>query len=190
LIISVLYINNHFTPMENLTHQLDKSAINQLLTEAFNEFSAWLEGVSAEKFIENPPQKWSIAQNLEHLIKSAKPVRALLGKTAPELEAFGKPFNAELNYDGVVNVYLEALKTPVINTTFAPNTEEYSKIEMLASFNKELGLILNNLHNWQESDLDAYSIPHPLLGNLSVRQMLYFTAYHTRHHLKTLQQRG
>jgi hypothetical protein len=176
--------------MENLSHQLDKTAINQLLTEAFKAFSTWLEGISPEKFIENPPQKWSIAQNLAHLIKSAKPVRALLGKPAAELAAFGKPFNAELNYLEIVNIYLEALKTPVVNTTFAPNTEEYSKENLLISFNKELDLILNNLSHWQEGDLDAYSIPHPLLGNLSVRQMLYFTAYHTRHHLATLQQRG
>jgi hypothetical protein len=39
---------------------------------------------------------------------------------------------------------------------------------------------------WDESDLDKYVLPHPLLGNLSVRDMLLFTYIHMGHHLDIL----
>ncbi|MCU0446618.1 MAG: DinB family protein [Microscillaceae bacterium] len=175
--------------MENPNNHLNKEQISQSLTQAFQQFVAWLDTISEAQFNENPPQKWSIAQNLEHLIKSAKPVRALLGKPASELTAFGKPFAPEKTYQEIVEIYLKTLQKPVVNTTFAPNEAVYKPADLRASFLKELDLLLNHLALWQESDLDLYAIPHPLIGNLSVRQMLYFTAYHTLHHLSTLQKR-
>ena len=32
------------------------------------------------------------------------------------------------------------------------------------------------------ADLDAVLLPHPLLGKLTVREMLFFTVYHVQHH--------
>ena len=42
------------------------------------------------------------------------------------------------------------------------------------------------LGNWSEKDLDKYKLPHPLLGKLTVREMLFFTIYHNEHHLKAM----
>lgn len=36
--------------------------------------------------------------------------------------------------------------------------------------------------SWTEQDLDTVLLPHPLLGKLTVREMLYFTIYHAQHH--------
>jgi len=33
-----------------------------------------------------------------------------------------------------------------------------------------------------ETALDLYILPHPLLGKITLREMLYFTAYHVYHH--------
>jgi hypothetical protein len=35
---------------------------------------------------------------------------------------------------------------------------------------------------WPERKLDSLQLPHPLLGKLTVREMLLFTLYHQRHH--------
>lgn len=34
--------------------------------------------------------------------------------------------------------------------------------------------------------LDTYQIPHPIIGLISVREMIYFTLYHYKHHLKAI----
>ena len=42
---------------------------------------------------------------------------------------------------------------------------------------------------WSEAALDGYRIPHPLLGKLTVREMLLFTLYHNVHHVTNVQKR-
>jgi uncharacterized damage-inducible protein DinB len=42
---------------------------------------------------------------------------------------------------------------------------------------------------WPETALDARRLPHPLIGRLTVREMLLFTVYHNRHHLENVQRR-
>ena len=38
-----------------------------------------------------------------------------------------------------------------------------------------------------EKNLDTLIIPHPLMGKMTIREILMWTAYHTEHHTKTLQ---
>ena len=33
-----------------------------------------------------------------------------------------------------------------------------------------------------EKELDQYMLPHPILGKVTYREMLYFTMYHVNHH--------
>jgi uncharacterized damage-inducible protein DinB len=42
---------------------------------------------------------------------------------------------------------------------------------------------------WSERALDARQLPHPLLGKLTVREMLFFTLYHNRHHVDVVKRR-
>jgi hypothetical protein len=39
-----------------------------------------------------------------------------------------------------------------------------------------------NLNSYSETQLDQFILPHPLLGKLTLREMLYFTIYHVQHH--------
>ena len=38
------------------------------------------------------------------------------------------------------------------------------------------------IDSFSEKDLDNYILPHPLLGKLTIREMLFFTIYHVQHH--------
>ena len=42
---------------------------------------------------------------------------------------------------------------------------------------------------WPDRSLDRYQLPHPLLGKLTLREMLIFTAYHQMHHLEGVKRR-
>ena len=42
---------------------------------------------------------------------------------------------------------------------------------------------------WSERALDRYRLPHPLLGRLTVREMLLFTLYHSVHHFSLVSTR-
>jgi hypothetical protein len=42
---------------------------------------------------------------------------------------------------------------------------------------------------WADSQLDQYIVPHPLLGKITLRELCYFTIYHTYHHLAIVKER-
>jgi len=43
--------------------------------------------------------------------------------------------------------------------------------------------------DWSELQMDRIRLPHPVLGKLSVREMLFFTLYHNQHHLDAAKRR-
>ena len=42
---------------------------------------------------------------------------------------------------------------------------------------------------WGEWTLDRLRLPHPALGRLTVREMLFFTLYHNLHHVENVARR-
>lgn len=45
------------------------------------------------------------------------------------------------------------------------------------------------LSSWAEPALDRCRLPHPLMGRLTVREMLLFTLYHNSHHVEHVRRR-
>jgi hypothetical protein len=43
------------------------------------------------------------------------------------------------------------------------------------------------INKWKAADMEIYLLPHPLLGKLTIREMLLFTIYHIEHHFVNLQ---
>ena len=50
--------------------------------------------------------------------------------------------------------------------------------------------LIAKIEKQTESDLDKYILPHPLLGKVTLREMLYFTIHHNEHHLELLRNRS
>jgi hypothetical protein len=66
---------------------------------------------------------------------------------------------------------------------FIPKEVSFAKRDLLnAQLNKLIKSLSARTLKYSESDLDLYILPHPLLGKLTLREMLYFTAYHVVHH--------
>ena len=60
------------------------------------------------------------------------------------------------------------------------------KGKLIQSLNTEVQQLTKRLNNISESDLDVIILPHPLLGKLTLREMLYFTIYHAEHHTSSV----
>jgi len=50
----------------------------------------------------------------------------------------------------------------------------------------EMKWLFSKLDKFTENELDRYILPHPLLGKLTLREMLFFTIYHIEHHEKLI----
>ena len=153
-------------------------------------------GLDPEVFVAPIGTAWSPADNVRHLSKSTKPVaRALrLPKIVPAL-LFGRASARSRSYAEVVQAYRAVLAGGGTAGRFAPSgPPEFTDAavyqrESVARWSAEVTRLAGAIEGWSESALDTYRLPHPLLGKLTVREMLMFTLYHNQHHLYVVARR-
>ena len=158
---------------------------------AYQEVADFVESISEEEFLQERGEKWSIAQNLDHLLKSTQPLVKALRLPKLTFRSFGKPNRPTRTYQELVKRYHERLAAAgtIDNPFSADKKPEFSKEKMLAEWKAFAEKLAKGIGKWSEKDLDNYLMPHPLLGKLLVREMLFFTIYHTGHHLKAMKMR-
>ena len=60
------------------------------------------------------------------------------------------------------------------------------KYELIKKYDEQKQKLISKIEKQSEVDLDKYILPHPLLGKVTLREMLYFTIHHNEHHLNLL----
>ncbi len=168
---------------------MDKQEISKGLHAQYGQFCEVVQNLSPEAFIFHPEGKWSAAQQLDHMIRSVRPV--VLGLSLPSFLLrliFGRAKHASRDYDTLVKTYQDALgrggKSPKAYEPKLPGEGFQSfgserLMQMIASLDR----LLDSL---SESDLDTLQAPHPLLGKLTLRELMYFTIYHALHHQRNV----
>jgi len=130
--------------------------------------------------------KWSPAEQAEHLKLSVKPL--VLAYSLPKFSIrllFGKPNRLGRDYAAVVDKYTIKLKNggsasaPFIPKQLKTGTP---RTDIIESFEQMHEKFIGNLKHWDEQSVDKYLLPHPLLGKITMREMLYFTDIHILHH--------
>ena len=95
-------------------------------------------------------------------------------------------------YDEMRQVYLARLARGASAGRFAPaSMKEHTEAERdrVMSYHAAAVERLTSIARWPERALDTTKMPHPLLGSITVREMLLFTLYHNRHHLEGVRRR-
>ncbi len=172
--------------------EYNKQEIIEQLEKQANLLQMWFLDNPIEKTEFAPEGAWTSGQHLLHMIKSTKPLATGLGYPRFVLRLkFGKSNRPSTTYDGVIKKYQDALADGGKATgSFVPReVKAAERNELVKRFNADVQLLISNLNKWPERSLDKIVVPHPLIGNLTVREMMYFTIYHTEHHFKILQER-
>ncbi len=154
------------------------------------EFINYILLLNEQEYTFAPQNKWTAGQQTEHIIKSVVPVANALAMPLTMLaEMFGQANRPSKSYDELVAKYLSKLaEGGVAPSTFVPENQVFADREKLT---QKLSSVVANLcekvAGFSESDLDSYVLPHPLLGKLTLREMLYFTSYHVLHHQELIE---
>ncbi len=169
--------------MENLYLIQD---IKREMHHVFDEITLLCSSTPDPAFFFQPGNKWSAAQNLEHLIMSTRPLASAMRLPKVTFRVFGNLSRNVYEYDTLVSKYLEKLKqqdaqAPARYTPQGTNARE--KEALYREWKSATQRLIDRIDKWSEEELNAYLIPHPLLGRIAVREMLFFTIYHTQHHL-------
>jgi hypothetical protein len=167
----------------------NKEDIIAALEEKSLSLIQWISEQDINKFDVSVDEKWSTGQQLSHLTKSIKPLVMILSKPKFVMKLlFGTANRETRDYNAVVEKYNTKLaKGRVATTPFKPSLfvsgDKKRLLDNYAAYSEKLERLINRL---SEKDLDKLILPHPLLGKLTMREMMFFTIYHTEHHSNSL----
>lgn len=166
---------------------MDKEAIVLRLTQNHNDFLDYMNNLSDSDFNYSAnKEKWTAGQEMLHIDKSIAPLIKAFKMPKLALRAsFGLANRPSKSYDELVEKYKKKLNnTQVTLGRFAPKKEDVpGKEDLIEKLSQRVEKLTNLIAKFKEKELDKYILPHPLLGKLTLREMLYFTAYHVNHHL-------
>jgi hypothetical protein len=129
--------------------------------------------------------KWTPAQHCDHITRSIRPLGMLFKLPKWLLRLFFGTSNRDSrDYDRVVEKYLDRLRAGGRATgRFIPNQKiTFEKQRLLQNGKGMVEKLTRSLSEWSEEEIDIFILPHPLLGKLTVREMMYFSIYHIHHH--------
>lgn len=169
---------------------MKQEEISKTLAARFDELITWIEAHPDKEFeVSKRAEKWTTGQHIDHLIKSIAPLNQALKLPKLVLKtSFGTCNREELSMMGLKNKYKKKLaEGGVASGRYLPKSiSNDQKRELVARLDKEQKKLLKEVPKWKEEALSKYVLPHPLLGKLTIREMLCFTAIHTEHHLDAL----
>jgi hypothetical protein len=163
---------------------MDTDDLTRQFHERHRELVEYISSLSDHDFVLSRNGKWSPGQQLDHVVKCIAPLAKAIG-SKPFIESkFGKVQRAGLSYDEVIATYRQGLgnggKAP---ERFLPEPVDLTKREQLAvELMNSVSALVDSLESYSEEELDSLVLPHPFLGNLTIREMLCLMAYHAEHH--------
>jgi len=169
---------------------MDKQTLIKKLTENHQEFIACVSKLSPEEFSASKNDKWTAGQQLEHIYLSVKPVGLAFRLPMFLLKLiWGKSNREGRSYDELIARYHAKLANGSKATgPFVPKKVDLPKGQKLkAGLTNEVLNLCAAIEKRSEEELDQYILPHPILGKLTLREMLYFTIYHVKHHEKLIE---
>lgn len=146
---------------------------------------AFFGGLPEAVFFAGLGEGWSPAQHLDHLTRSNRPVAGVLGRLPEALSALGgdQP-RPSRSFEALRDSYRARLaQGGRASGPYLPELRGQDQSQTVRDFDAASGELVQRLGTWPQDGLDRYQLPHPLLGPLTLRELLYFTLYHNAHHL-------
>lgn len=173
---------------------MNKEQLLTTSTQTFSALTALCKSADENLFFEKPAAKWSAAENLKHLIISTN-----ISTLAYSLPLFlvklagGTPNRPSKTYEELVLKYKQKLSEggrAAGRFVPKPIPTGVSKELLITKWQAATTKYLKCLQQKRtETDLDNYLIRHPLLGRITLRELGYFTIYHTQHHQQIIEER-
>jgi hypothetical protein len=169
---------------------MNRQQLSDKIEESHRAFIHYINTLTDEEFVSSYNNKWSAGQQLEHILLSLTPLTQAFMLPGFIIKVyFGKANRPGKTYDELVNKYVTKLQAGGQATgNFVPKPVSLSQKEKLVkAVNNAVNKLNRQINSFSETQLDQLILPHPLLGKLTVREMIYFTIYHVEHHHHLIQ---
>ena len=166
------------------------------LTRLVAEGATFLDSLDERAFFAPQGDRWSPADHVRHLRKSTAPIETVLRMPRLVLRLrFGSGSSRSRRFIELRDTYRGALARGGQAGRFAPSPMPLptdplaARRTIMGQWQSACDGVARAVPAWSERALDRAWAPHPLLGLLTIRELLEFTVYHTSHHLTIVAER-
>ena len=170
---------------------MDKKDIADLLEQKHQQLFDWINNQPNENWEKGSEGKWTMGQHILHLVNSLQLLNNALSYPRFFLKyKFGVSNREGRDYETVAKKYQQKLsenqdRARVFNQKLkTPTLAE--KEHLLTRFQIQQKKLQYKTRKISDKNLDTLVIPHPLMGKMTVREIIMWTAHHTEHHYQTL----
>ncbi len=170
---------------------MTKELIIQELQENHRQFIDLLDSLNEKEFELPVNNKWTAGQQMKHIYLAVSPLsKGLLLPAFVIKMVFGRANRPSKDYEGLVKKYHDKLQAGgVASAPFIPKPVSIAERQQLkGKLLSAVKKLCRHIEGFTEEQLDACILPHPLLGKLTIREMMYFTMYHVQHHQRSIMQ--
>ncbi|QTD37828.1 DinB family protein [Polaribacter batillariae] len=173
---------------------MNKEEITDLLEKKHQYLFNWLENQPKEIWEKGPEGKWTTGQQIQHLVDSLQLLNNALSYPRFFLKhKFGTCNRETRNYDTIVKNYQKKLTE---NKDRAATFNQKLKKPLLKNRKRLLNRLQIQHKKLQyktrkisDLNLDRLVIPHPLMGKMTIREIIMWTVHHTEHHTNILKEK-
>ncbi|HEX6307716.1 MAG TPA: DinB family protein [Longimicrobiales bacterium] len=175
-----------------------RSEILESLVEVESEVAGFFESLPDRELVLRVDDAWTPAEHLQHLCTSVAAVARGFSMRRWLLRLrFGRARRPSATYAELRERYRDQLgRGARASGVFVPERVDAAGVQIaehraaiLARWSRVNLRLRTHTASWSERDLDRIQLPHPLLGMLTAREMLFFTLYHNQHHVSAAEKR-
>lgn len=155
--------------------------------ETSNEFICYCESLDDSTYFKIG-EKWNAAEVVDHLQRSVNPVNIAMSLPSFILILlFGRSNRSSKSYNELIEKYKRAIqKGGVAGKKYIPKGNLNNRQKNIEHLKKQCAELQSKIRSRKIKDWDNCILPHPLIGKLTLLEMIFFTSYHIEHHLNTL----
>lgn len=184
--------------MAQIEPLLTRATLLASLASQERDVAEFFGSLSPDEFVLRVGDAWTPSEHLQHLSIAVSAVARGLSISPWILRLrFGRAPQPSRSFVALRDDYRERLtRGGRASGRFVPPRERLSpeqatgrQAQILARWQRVNSRLVASLERWSDGNLDRIRLPHPILGKITTREMLFFIIYHGHHHIAAAKSR-
>lgn len=181
-----------------MTFARPPATLRESLASEERDVAEFFRSLSPEEFVLRVADAWTPAEQFQHLSTAVSAVARGLSISPWILRLrFGRAQQPSRSFVELRDDYRDRLaRGGRASGRFVPPREDLSleqttsrQAQLLARWQRVNSRLVAALERWSDRNLDRIQLPHPILGKITAREMVFFTIYHGHHHIAAAKRR-
>jgi hypothetical protein len=175
-----------------------RASLLESISSEERDVAEFFRALTPDEFVLRVGDAWTPAEHLQHLNTAASAVARGLSISPWILRLrFGRARRPSRSFVELRDDYRDRLaRGGRASGRFVPPREDLSpeqtigrQTQLLARWQRVNSRLTAAVERWSDKNLDRIRLPHPILGKITAREMVFFIIYHGHHHIAAAKRR-